>query len=458
MARAKVNYVCQNCGYTTVSWLGKCPECGTWDSLVEETAMPASQGTTKSFLKFMENGIPKTLANISQTQVERIVTGIGEFDRVLGGGIVPGSLVLLGGDPGIGKSTILLDVVMRLSERQLKCLYVSGEESEEQTALRAQRLGKCSDSLLLLTATNLDHILDQAEKVNPSLLVVDSIQTMFTEAVETAAGSVGQVRECTARLLRFAKTTGIAVLIVGHMTKEGNIAGPRLLEHMVDVVLQFEGDRSYAFRVLRALKNRFGSTNESGIFSMEEGGLKEIANPEGLFLEEREQAVTGAVVCGCLEGNRPILTEFQALVSRTPFGLPRRTAVGFDFNRLNMLIAILEKHKGMDFGTYDAYVNVVGGMRVRETAADLAVIAALVSSMRDKPVPYGLLTFGEVGLTGEVRRVAVPERRIAAAAKLGFKKFVVPAGRISMGQLGGVTKNKIVQVRTVADAVAAIFS
>ena len=393
MAKAKVKYVCQNCGYTTVSWLGKCPECGTWDSLVEETAMPASQGTTKSFLKFMENGIPKTLANISQTQVERIVTGIGEFDRVLGGGIVPGSLVLLGGDPGIGKSTILLDVVMRLSERQLKCLYVSGEESEEQTALRAQRLGKCSDSLLLLTATNLDHILDQAEKVNPSLLVVDSIQTMFTEAVETAAGSVGQVRECTARLLRFAKTTGIAVLIVGHMTKEGNIAGPRLLEHMVDVVLQFEGDRSYAFRVLRALKNRFGSTNESGIFSMEEGGLKEIANPEGLFLEEREQAVTGAVVCGCLEGNRPILTEFQALVSRTPFGLPRRTAVGFDFNRLNMLIAILEKHKGMDFGTYDAYVNVVGGMRVRETAADLAVIAALVSSMRDKPVPYGLLTF-----------------------------------------------------------------
>jgi DNA repair protein RadA/Sms len=276
--------------------------------------------------------------------------------------------------------------------------------------------------------------------------------------VETAAGSVGQVRECTARLLRFAKTTGIAVLIVGHMTKEGNIAGPRLLEHMVDVVLQFEGDRSYAFRVLRALKNRFGSTNESGIFSMEEGGLKEIADPEGLFLEERDQAVTGAVVCGCLEGNRPILTEFQALVSRTPFGLPRRTAVGFDFNRLNMLIAILEKHKGMDFGTYDAYVNVVGGMRVKETAADLAVMAALVSSMRDKPVPYGLLTFGEVGLTGEVRRVAAPERRIAAAAKLGFKKFVVPAGRLSTSSLGGVERKQIIQVRTVTDALAAIFS
>src|SRR5574344_216830 len=308
MAKPKVKYVCQNCGYTTVSWLGKCPECGTWDSLVEEPDTAVTQGTTKSFLKFMENTTPKTLASISQIRVERIVTGIGEFDRVLGGGIVPGSLVLLGGDPGIGKSTILLDVVMRLSQRKLSCLYVSGEESEEQTALRAQRLGKCSDSLLLLTATNLDHILAQAEKLHPALLVVDSIQTMFTEDVETAAGSVGQVRECTARLLRFAKTTGIAVLIVGHMTKEGNIAGPRLLEHMVDVVLQFEGDRSYAFRVLRALKNRFGSTNESGIFSMEEGGLKEIANPEGLFLEEREQAVTGAVVCGCLEGNRPILT------------------------------------------------------------------------------------------------------------------------------------------------------
>lgn len=457
MAKAKLKYVCQNCGYTTVSWLGKCPECGTWDSLVEEVDSPVLQGTSRSFLKFMESGVPKTLSSISQTRIERVITGIGEFDRVLGGGIVPGSLVLLGGDPGIGKSTILLDVVMRLSQRELKCLYVSGEESEEQTALRAQRLGKCSASLLLLTATNLDHILVQAEQVRPTILVVDSIQTMFTEAVETAAGSVGQVRECTARLLRFAKTTGIAVLIVGHMTKEGNIAGPRLLEHMVDVVLQFEGDRSYAFRVLRALKNRFGSTNESGIFSMEEGGLKEIANPEGLFLEEREKDVTGAVVCSCLEGNRPILTEFQALVSRTPFGLPRRTAVGIDFNRLNMLIAILEKHKGMDFGTYDAYVNVVGGIRIKETAADLAVIAALVSSMRDKPIPYGLLTFGEVGLTGEIRRVAAPERRIAAAVKLGFKKFVIPVGKISASSLGGVTKNQLLQVRTVTEAIAAIF-
>lgn len=455
MAKAKVKYVCQNCGYTTVSWLGKCPECGTWDSLVEEQDAPAP--TTKSFLKFIEHSTPKTLSSISQTEVKRIVTGIDEFDRVLGGGIVPGSLVLLGGDPGIGKSTILLDVVMRLSQRKIKCLYVSGEESEEQTAMRAERLGVCTDSLLLLTATNLDYMLNQAEKVGPALVVVDSIQTMFTEDVPTAAGSVGQVRECTARLLRFAKTTGIAVLIVGHMTKEGNIAGPRLLEHMVDVVLQFEGDRSYAFRVLRALKNRFGSTNESGIFSMEEGGLKEITNPEGLFLEDREDSAKGAVVCGCMEGNRTILTEFQALVSHTPFGFPRRTAVGFDFNRLNMLIAILEKHKGMEFGTYDAYVNVVGGMRVKETAADLAVLTALVSSLRNQPVPKDLMVFGEVGLTGEIRRVAAPERRIAAGAKLGFKKFIVPGGRFNTTSLSPEIRNGIVKVKNVAQALEAIF-
>lgn len=406
----------------------------------------------------MDSGAPKTLSSVAQTQVERIAAGISEFDRVLGGGIVPGSLVLLGGDPGIGKSTILLDVVMRLSQQQIKCLYVSGEESEEQTAMRAQRLGTCSDSLLIMTATDLDRILVQAEAVKPVLLVVDSIQTMFTEAVETAAGSVGQVRECTARLLRFAKTTGIAVLIVGHMTKEGNIAGPRILEHMVDVVLQFEGDRSYAFRVLRALKNRFGSTNESGIFSMEAGGLKAIADPEGLFLEDRDHPVTGAVVCACLEGNRPLLTEFQALVARTPFGMPRRTAVGYDYNRINMLIAILEKHLGMEFGTYDAYINVVGGMRVTETAADLAVVAALVSSMRDQPVPYGLMAFGEVGLTGEVRRSASPERRIAAAAKLGFKKFVIPKGSLSQGSLSPELRAEVVQTATVAEAIKVIFA
>ena len=449
--KVKVSYVCQECGYATSSWMGKCPNCGAWGALVEEreTLPPAG---TQSMLQFMEAAKPRTLASVSQTKVERMATGVGEFDRVLGGGVVPGSLVLLGGDPGIGKSTMLLDVALRLSQRNLKTLYVSGEESEAQTAMRAQRLGRGTDALLIMTATDLGGILTQAQDVQPQLLVIDSIQTMYCSELQTAAGSVGQVRECTARLLQFAKTTGIAVLIIGHMTKDGSIAGPRLLEHMVDVVLQFEGDRSYAFRVLRALKNRFGSTNESGIFSMEQGGLQEIENPEGLFLEARQEQATGAVVCGCLEGNRPLLVEFQALAAHTPYGMPRRTAVGFDVNRMNMLIAILERQLRLDFGTFDAYVNVVGGMRVREPAADLAVMAALVSSFKNLPVPQGVLCCGEVGLTGEVRRIAMPERRIQAAAKLGFTRFVVPGGKLPSGMPAGV-----VQVRTMREALQAIF-
>ncbi len=452
MARTKTKFVCQNCGYSSAKWLGRCPECGSWDSMAEEIETPAKP--QQSFLMPQEAPKPKTLDKVMLTEVERLQTGINEFDRVLGGGLVPGSLVLLGGDPGIGKSTMLLDAGMRFAANNIKVLYVSGEESEAQTAMRARRLGKPGAALLVMTATDLDAVLLQAKEVQPQILVIDSIQTMYNAELQTAAGSVGQVRECTAKLLRFAKATGIAVIIIGHVTKDGNIAGPRLLEHMVDVVLQFEGDRSYSFRVLRALKNRFGSTSESGIFSMEAGGLIEVANPAGLFLENRAENAPGSVVCACLEGNRPIMVEVQALVAKTPYGMPRRTAVGFDYNRVNMLLAILERRLGMDFGNFDAYLNVVGGMKITEPAADLAAAAALVSSYRNKAVLHGVLAVGEVGLTGEIRRVSNTERRIRDAANLGFTKFVVPKGKLNMEQ----KTSGIIQAASLEEALSAIFN
>ena len=454
MAKTKYKFVCQSCGYTTAKWLGRCPECGAWDSLVEEAEVTTKAG--KSYLPTTSEKIkPRTIASVAQVKVERLATGIHEFDRVLGGGVVPGSLVLLGGTPGIGKSTILLDAGLRFGQRGIKVLYVSGEESEEQTAMRAVRLGGASanENLLIMTATDLDAILAQANAVKPQLLIIDSIQTMYNAELPTAAGSVGQVRECTAKLLQFAKTTNIAVLVIGHVTKDGNIAGPRLLEHMVDVVLQSEGDRSYAFRVLRALKNRFGSTEESGIFSMEAGGLAEVANPAGLFLEDRDGVAAGSLIGACMEGNRPIMVEFQALVAKTPYGMPRRTAVGFDYNRVNMLLAILERRLGLDFGMYDAYVNVVGGMRITEPAADLAVAAALVSSYRNRPVPKGVLCFGEVGLTGEVRRVSAPERRIMDGINLGFTRFIVPDSQLRLPKVDA----QIIRVKTLEQALQALF-
>lgn len=453
MAKTKYRFVCQSCGYVSAKWLGRCPECGGWDTLVEEAEVSVK---SKSYLPTNNEKLkPRTIASVAQTKVERLATGIREFDRVLGGGVVPGSLVLLGGTPGIGKSTILLDAGLRYAQQGIKVLYVSGEESEEQTAMRAVRLGgaKASDNMLIMTATDLDGILSQANALQPRLLIIDSIQTMYNPELQTAAGSVGQVRECTAKLLQFAKTTGIAVLLIGHVTKDGTIAGPRLLEHMVDVVLQFEGDRSYAFRVLRALKNRFGSTNESGIFSMEAGGLQEVANPAGLFLEDRDGEAAGSVIGACMEGNRPIMVEFQALLAKTPFGMPRRTAVGFEYNRVNMLLAILERRMNMDFGTYDAYVNVVGGMRINEPAADLAVAGALVSSYRNRPLPKGVMTFGEIGLTGEVRRVSNPERRITDGINLGFTKFIVPDSKLQINAEGV----QIIKVKSLDQALRAMF-
>lgn len=432
--------------------MGKCPACGQWDTLVEE--MPVPEKLQKAYLpESAVKSVPKPLTKVVEQETERLATGIREFDRVLGGGLVPGSLVLLGGTPGIGKSTILLDAGIRFAQRGITTLYVSGEESEEQTALRAKRLGGASDKLFVMTATDLDGILLQTAQMQPKILVIDSIQTMYNSELDGAAGSVGQVRECTAKLLQFAKTTGIAVLIIGHVTKDGNIAGPRLLEHMVDVVLQFEGDRSYSFRILRALKNRFGSTGESGIFSMEANGLVQVDNPAGLFLEQHRQEVAGSVISACMEGNRPIMVEVQALVAKTPYGLPRRTAVGFDLNRLNMLIAILERRQGIDFSVYDSYANVVGGMRIQEPAADLAVAAALVSAHKNVAVPRDTLLFGEIGLTGEVRRVGNPERRISDAINLGFKRFIIPDVKLNQ-KFEGV---EIVKVSTLTEALKEIF-
>lgn len=452
MPKNKTKYVCQNCGHTEAKWLGKCPACGQWDTLVEE--MPVPEKLQKAYLpESATKSVPKPLTKVVEQETERLATGIREFDRVLGGGLVPGSLVLLGGTPGIGKSTILLDAGIRFAQRGITTLYVSGEESEEQTALRAKRLGGASDKLFVMTATDLDGILLQTAQMQPKILVIDSIQTMYNSELDGAAGSVGQVRECTAKLLQFAKTTGIAVLIIGHVTKDGNIAGPRLLEHMVDVVLQFEGDRSYSFRILRALKNRFGSTGESGIFSMEANGLVQVDNPAGLFLEQHRQEVAGSVISACMEGNRPIMVEVQALVAKTPYGLPRRTAVGFDLNRLNMLIAILERRQGIDFSVYDSYANVVGGMKIQEPAADLAVAAALVSAHKNEAVPRDTLLFGEIGLTGEVRRVGNPERRISDAINLGFKRFIIPEVKLTQ-KFEGV---EIVKVSTLTEALKEIF-
>ena len=436
MAKIKTKFVCQNCGYNTSKWQGKCPECQTWDSLVEELEQ-ASKVTTGYLTANAAK--PRKLIEVQVGSVERLPTGIAEFDRVLGGGIVSGSLVLLGGDPGVGKSTLVLDAGIKFSVAGQRVFYVSGEESEMQTKMRARRIGEAGSELFIMTETLLSNILLQAEQLQPQVLVIDSIQTMYNEEIASSVGSVGQLRECTAKLLKFAKTSGIAVLIIGHVTKEGNIAGPKLLEHMVDVVLHFEGERSYSFRVLRALKNRFGTTDEAGIFAMTEQGLQEVPNPAALFLQERKQAVAGAVVTACLEGNRPLLVEFQALVAQTPFGMPRRTAVGFDYNRVNMLLAILDKRQGIDMGMQDAYINVVGGLKITETAADLAVIAALVSSFKNIEIEQDVLVLGEVGLTGEVRRVPHLAKRLKEAQAVGFKKFIVPAANLSeIGKMSGV--------------------
>lgn len=451
MSKIKSKYFCQECGYDSPKWLGKCPSCETWNSMVEELVEKTGRKVISK-----PSSKPCPITEVDTTAMPRRETGVEEFDRVLGGGIVPGALILIGGDPGIGKSTLLLQVAAGVSGRHGAVLYVSGEESAAQTRMRAERLGKLNDSLLIMTETNLDEIATQASSIKPSLVIIDSIQTMYSPEAGSAPGSVGQVRECTGKLLRLAKESGIPIAIIGHVTKEGNIAGPRLLEHMVDVVLYFEGERSYSFRVLRAIKNRFGSTNESGIFSMEETGLAEVKNPSALLLTERPQDMPGSVVLAYLEGVRPLLIEIQALVSTTCFGMPRRMAAGFDYNRLILLMAVLEKRVGLMLGNQDAYVNAVGGIKITEPAADLAVTLAIASSFRNMPIDSRTVVMGEVGLTGEVRMVSRVDARISEAATLGFKRFVIPAGNMS-GLKVRQRDLDIVGVGNVLEAMEAVF-
>jgi len=451
VAKTKIQFVCQECGFDSPKWLGRCPGCEAWNTMVEEIAVKQADRSRQ-----LPPAKPRPITEVDTGAVPRLSTGVREFDRVLGGGIVPGSLILIGGDPGIGKSTLLLQVAGEMSQTYGSVLYVSGEESATQTRLRAERLGKLNDNLLVMTETNLDDISTEACRIKPSLLIIDSIQTMYSPELASAPGSVGQVRECTGKLLRFAKDRGIPVVIIGHVTKEGNIAGPRLLEHMVDVVLYFEGERSYAFRVLRAMKNRFGATIDSGLFSMEENGLVEVKNPSSLLLAERPQGVPGSVVLACLAGVRPLLIEIQALVSTTCFGMPRRTAAGFDYNRLILLLAVLEKRVGLLLGNQDAYVNAVGGIKIDEPAADLAVCLALASSFRNVAIDPHTVVMGEVGLTGEVRMVGRADLRVREAAALGFKKVIIPAGNVA-GLKIDVVSLKVIGVNNVEEAMEAVF-
>ena len=455
MAKRKTKFLCQDCGYESAKWMGKCPGCGNWNTMVEEVEKSSTQ-RKGAFAHSVASTIaakPIPITSIETSNEPRIHTDLAELNRVLGGGIVRGSLVLIGGDPGIGKSTLLLQVSSQLAQKKHSVLYVSGEESQKQTKLRADRLGVVSDHLLVYSETNLEEISRTIENINVDFVVIDSIQTIYHPGVTSAPGSVSQVRECTAELMRIGKTKGIAIFIVGHVTKEGSIAGPRLLEHMVDTVLYFEGERHHTYRILRAVKNRFGSTNEMGIFEMKEAGLEEVENPSEIFLEERSQGAAGSTVVASMEGTRPVLVEIQALISPTSFGNPRRMANGIDHNRVPLLMAVLEKRVGMLLQNQDAYLKVAGGVKLDEPAIDLAIVVSIASSFRDKPTKATDCIIGEVGLTGEVRRVSRIEQRVQEAAKLGFERVVIPSNNLS-----GFTPPKgieIIGVSTVAEALTA---
>lgn len=427
MAKSKTKFICHSCGYESAKWMGKCPGCGAWNTMVEETIKKAPANRRAAFSHSVQTvQKPSPITSIETSEEPRVQTKLEEFNRVLGGGVVKGSLVLIGGDPGIGKSTLLLQVSAQLADTAGAVLYISGEESVKQTKLRADRLGINSQLLHVLSETDMEYISSAIQEMKPAFVVVDSIQTVYQSDITSAPGSVSQVRECTAELMKIAKTNGIPIFIVGHVTKEGSIAGPRLLEHMVDTVLYFEGERHHTFRILRAVKNRFGSTNEMGIFEMREEGLTEVLNPSEIFLEERSAGASGSSIVASMEGTRPILVEIQALISPTSFGNPRRMATGIDHNRVSLIMAVLEKRVGLLLQNQDAYLKVAGGVKLDEPAIDLAVAVSIASSFRDTPPNPADCFIGEVGLTGEVRRVSRIEQRVKEAAKLGFKRMVIP--------------------------------
>ena len=458
MAKATATvYVCQNCGYQSRKWLGKCPDCGEWNSLVEEHARAAvaRSAASRGGVRLREVK-PIAYGEIESQDDARTPSGITEFDRVLGGGIVPGSLVLIGGDPGIGKSTLLAQVADKMSGQGMKVLYVSGEESERQIKMRGERLGLQAKNLYLLPETNLELIFDEIERAEPAAIIVDSIQTVFSSKVESAPGSVSQVREVAGQFLMLAKNREIPVFLIGHVTKEGAIAGPKALEHIVDTVLYFEGERHYNHRIIRATKNRFGAANEVGVFEMTGAGLVPVANPSEMFLQERPQGAAGSAVMVCMEGTRPMLVEVQALVSGSKYNYPVRTAQGFNTNRIALLIAVLEKRVGLHLLQDDVFINIAGGLEIDEPAADLGVVAAIASSFKNKPLDAQTAVFGEIGLTGEVRGAMQAQTRAKEAQALGFKKIIMPASNTSgLERMLGL---RVVGIRSVEDALEELFS
>ncbi|MDY2996201.1 MAG: DNA repair protein RadA [Faecalimonas sp.] len=447
MAKGKKSvFFCQNCGHEENKWLGQCPMCKEWNTFVEEPVSFSKSASAKQ----IKDAEVVALKHVETDQEERIKTKIEELDRVLGGGIVPGSLLLVGGDPGIGKSTLLLQVCQRLCEDKHQVLYISGEESLKQIKLRANRMGEFTEDLLLLCETNLEIVKNVIQKRKPEVVIIDSIQTMYSEEVASAPGSVSQVRESTNVFMQLAKGLGISIFIVGHVTKEGTVAGPRVLEHMVDTVLYFEGDRHASYRILRGVKNRFGSTNEIGVFEMRQNGLVEVENPSEFMLNGKPENASGSVVACSMEGTRPILIEIQALVCSSNFGMPRRTAAGTDYNRVNLLMAVLEKRVGIHLSNYDAYVNIAGGIKMNEPAVDLGIVMAIVSSYKNQPIDEKTIVFGEVGLSGEVRAVNMPEQRVVEAKKLGFTTCIMP--EVSREVVKNIKGIKIIGVKTINEA------